>query len=73
MTDEEAVGLIKELLLADSQEELQKLIALHLPRMDNTFFSVLNEAANAEANRNPALGERLTALAQTLLPLRTLI
>jgi hypothetical protein len=70
---EEAVGLIRELLMAESNEELQELISLNLPRMDETFFAVLTDAAEAESSRNPAVGARLTALAQTLLPLRTLI
>jgi hypothetical protein len=73
MTQEEAVALIKELLMAGSEEELQQLISVHLPQMDNTFFSVLTEAAAAESARNPAVGARLTSLAQVLLPLRTLI
>jgi hypothetical protein len=73
MTQDEAVDLIKKLLTADSQEELQKLIGLYLPHMDNTFFAVLTEAAGVESERNPAIGARLTSLAQTLLPLRTLI
>jgi hypothetical protein len=70
---EEAVGLIRELLMAESNEELQELISLNLPRMDETFFAVLTDAAEAELSRNPAVGAPLTALAQTLLPLRTLI
>ena len=45
MNQDEAVALIKELLLAQDQEELQKLIGAHLPQMDNTFFAVLTEAA----------------------------
>jgi hypothetical protein len=73
MTHDEAIDLIKKLLLAESQEELQKLIGLHLPQMDSTFFAVLSEAAGVESARNPALGARLTSLAQALLPLRTLI
>jgi hypothetical protein len=44
-----------------------------LAEMDSTFFAVLVKAAEAEATRNPALGARLSSLAQTLLPLRTLI
>jgi hypothetical protein len=73
MNQDEAVALIRELLLAKDQEELQTLIGVHLPQMDNTFFAVLTEAAEVESARNPALGARLTSLAQTLLPLRTLI
>lgn len=73
MTREEAVSLIRILLLAESQAELQRLIAVHLPEMDSTFFAVLVEAAEAEAARNPALAARLSSLAQALLPLRTLI
>ena len=73
MTQDEAITLIKKLLLAKDQEELQKLIGIHLPQMDNTFFAVLTEAAEVESARNPAVGARLTSLAQTLLPLRTLI
>lgn len=73
MNQEEAISLIRKLLIAESQEALQRLIAVHLPRMDSTFFAVLSEAAAAESERNPALAARLASLAQTLLPLRTLI
>jgi len=73
MTQDEAIALIRKLLLAESQEELQNLISIHLPQMDSTFFAVLTEAAEIESDRNPAVGARLTSLAQTLLPLRTLI
>jgi ABC-type sugar transport system substrate-binding protein len=73
MNQEEAITLIRKLLMADSQESLQNLIAVNLSRMDNTFFAVLSEAAEAEAARNPALAARLASLAQILLPLRTLI
>jgi hypothetical protein len=52
---------------------LQRLIGIHLPEMDNTFFAVLTKAAEVESGRNPAVGVRLTSLAQVLLPLRTLI
>ena len=72
-TREEAVMLVRELLMAGSNEELQALIALNLPRMDDSFFSVLTDAAEAESERNPVVSARLTVLAQALLPLRTLI
>jgi ABC-type sugar transport system substrate-binding protein len=73
MNQDEAITLIRKLLTAEDREALQKLIALHLPQMDNTFFAVLSEAMEAEAERNPAVAARLALLAQTLLPLRTLI
>lgn len=73
MNHEEAIALIRKLLTAESQDALQELIAVNLPEMDNTFFAVLSEAAEAESQRNPALAARLASLAQTLLPLRTLI
>jgi hypothetical protein len=72
-SQEKAIALIKELLLADSNEALQKLISLHLSNMDEEFFAVLAKAAEVESVRNPAVGARLTSLAQALLPLRTLI
>jgi len=73
MDPDEAVALIRKLLLAENEEELQRLIGVYLPQMDNVFFGVLTEAAEVESVRNPAVGMRLTSLAQTLLPLRTLI
>ncbi|MGD8462871.1 MAG: hypothetical protein PVI09_03305 [Anaerolineae bacterium] len=73
MDQDQAIEVIKDLLLAGSEEELQKLIGRYLPQMDNTFFAVLTEAAQVESVRNPAVGARLESLAQTLLPLRTLI
>ena len=72
-TQEESVTLVRELLMAESNAELQSLISLNLPRMDDIFFSVLTDAAEAESVRNPAVSARLFVLAQTLLPLRTLI
>lgn len=72
-SQEEAVTLIKQLLLAESNEDLQELIGRYLPQMDETFFAVLAEAADAESAHNPAISARLASLAQTLLPLRTLI
>ena len=54
----DAVVLIRQLLLAESNEELQELIARLLPRMDDTFFAVLTEAAEVESARNPAVGAR---------------
>jgi hypothetical protein len=72
-TQEESVTLVRELLMAESNAELQSLISLNLPRMDDIFFSVLTDAAEAESARNPAVSARLLVLAQTLLPLRTLI
>lgn len=71
--EEKAVALIRELLLAANNDELQQLIGLHLPEMDEDFFGVLTKAAEVESARNPEVGARLTSLAQTLLPLRTLI
>jgi hypothetical protein len=73
MNQEEAIAAIKKLLVAENEEELQKLIGIYLPQMDNTFFAVLTEAAEVESERNPQVGARLESLAQTLLPLRTLI
>jgi hypothetical protein len=73
MTQDEAIDVIKMLLRAESEKELQALIGRYLPQMDNTFFAVLTEAAQAESVRNPVVAARLESLAQTLLPLRTLI
>jgi len=73
MNQDEATAAIKKLLMAENQEELQKLIGVYLPQMDNTFFAILTEAAEVESERNPAVAARLESLAQTLLPLRTLI
>lgn len=73
MTEQDAIDLIKKLLQAESQEALQEMIAHHLPQMDSAFFAVLTQAAASESTRNPRVGERLTSLAQVLLPLRTLI
>jgi DNA-binding FadR family transcriptional regulator len=72
-SQQEAIALIKELLRAAGNEELQALIGERLPEMDSTFFSVLAQAAEAESARNPVLADRLASLAETLLPLRTLI
>ena len=73
MNQEEAITAIKKLLAAENEDELQNLIGIYLPQMDNTFFAVLTEAAEVESERNPKVGAHLEALAKTLLPLRTLI
>lgn len=73
MNEEEAIQLIKTLLRAENEADLRRLISLYLPQMDNTFFGVLTQAVETESARNPAIGARLASLAQTLLPLRTLI
>lgn len=72
-SEEGAVAIIKEMLMAVSEEELQGLIARYLPQMDDTFFGVLTRAGEIESVRNPTVGARLVALARALLPLRTLI
>ena len=71
--EDQAVALIRKLLLAKSNDELQTLIGRHLPEMDDRFFAVLTKAAEVESARNPEVGARLSSLAQALLPLRTLI
>lgn len=73
MGPEEAVAIIRELLLAEDQSELQERIALHLPRMDHDFFGLLVQLSELESARNPVVGAKLASLAQVLLPLRTLI
>jgi hypothetical protein len=73
MEPDEAIVLIREFLQASDQKAVQKLIAIHLPRMDATFFSVLAQAAESESARGSAVAPQLESLAGVLLPLRTLI
>lgn len=73
MSPEEAVAIIRDLLLAEDESELRERMALHLPRMDQDFFGLLVQLSELESVRNPTIGAKLTSLAQVLLPLRTLI
>ncbi|RIK28037.1 MAG: hypothetical protein DCC55_39015 [Chloroflexi bacterium] len=74
MTHEEALELIRSFLKAPNEEELMKQVNLNLPRMDGTFFSVLNrsvEQLHREGKAN--IAEALERLGDTILRMRTLI
>lgn len=74
MSNEEALELIRSFLKAPNEAELMKQVNLHLPRMDGTFFTVLNrsvEQLRREGKSNIAAA--LERLGDTILRMRTLI
>lgn len=74
MTHEEALELIRSFLKAPNEEELMKQVNLNLPRMDGTFFSVLNRSVEQLRREGKAnIAEALERLGDTILRMRTLI
>lgn len=74
MTHEEALELIRSFLKAPNEEELMKQVNLNLPRMDGTFFSVLNRSVEQLQREGKAnIAEALERLGDTILRMRTLI
>lgn len=74
MSNEEALELIRSFLKAPNEAELMKQVNFHLPRMDGTFFTVLNrsvEQLRREGKSNIAAA--LERLGDTILRMRTLI
>jgi hypothetical protein len=66
--------LIRSFLKAPNETELMKQVNLHLPRMDGTFFTVLNrsvEQLRREGKSN--IADALERLGDTILRMRTLI
>ena len=74
MTHEEALELIRMLLKAPSEDELLKQVNLNLPRIDGTFFTVLNRSVEQlQREGKPAIADSLARLGDTILRMRTLI
>lgn len=74
MTPEEALELIRSLLKAPDNEELNRLIAYNLPRMDGVFFSTLNHSVQQlRHEKKPHIADALEDLGGTILKMRTMI
>lgn len=74
MTHQEALDLIRTLLTAPNDTELVKQINLNLPRIDGTFYTVLNRAVEQlQREGKSPIAEALTRLGDTILRMRTLI
>jgi hypothetical protein len=74
MTNQEALDLIRQLLKAADEEELAKIVNLNLPRVDGTFFAVLNRSVEQlRREGKPQIAEALDRLGDSILRMRTLI
>ncbi len=74
MTEQEAIEIIRELLLAEDQEALMRLVSKYVGIVDSTFFGVLNAAAEDFRKRGKdEIAESLEALGAQILKMKTLI
>lgn len=74
LTNQEALDLIRTFLKAPSDEALMKEVNLNLPRVDGTFFRVLNQsAAQLRREGKPQIADALEHLGDTILRMKTLI
>ena len=74
MTNQEALGLIRQFLQAPNEDELTKLVSTNLPHLDGNFFHVLNlsvEQLQREGKNQAA--EALRGLGDKMLRMKTLI
>jgi hypothetical protein len=74
MTHQEALELIRTFLKAPNDEALMKEVNLNLPRVDGTFFTVLNQSvAQLRREEKPQIADALEKLGDTILRMKTLI
>lgn len=74
MTNQEALDLIRKILKAPSEDELMKIVTLNLPRIDGTFFTVLNRSVEQLRKENkPEIANALENLGGKIGRMRTLI
>ncbi|GIK75728.1 MAG: hypothetical protein BroJett021_47160 [Chloroflexota bacterium] len=74
MTNQEALDLIRTFLKAPSDEALMKEVNLNLPRVDGTFFTVLNQSVTQlRREGKPQIADALEKLGDTILRMKTLI
>ncbi len=74
MTNQEALELIRQLLKAKDDQELEQLVSLNLSRVDGAFFSVLNKSvAQLQKENKPEIAEALESLGDRMLRMKTLI
>ena len=74
MTNHEALDLIRTFLKAPDDEALMREVNLNLPRVDGTFFAVLEQSvAQLRREGKPQIADSLEHLGDTMLRMRTLI
>ncbi len=74
MTGQEALQLVRQMLKAASEEELEQIVSLNLSRLDGTFFNVLNQSVEQlRREQKPEIAEALQRLGDRLVRMRTLI
>jgi len=74
VTQQEGLDLIRSLLKARDEDELWRLVSLHLSSVDATFFENAEAAARAlERQRKPQVAAALRGLADHMLSMKTLI
>jgi hypothetical protein len=74
MTNQEALELIRTFLKAPDDATLIKEVNLNLPRIDGTFFTVLNQSVEQlRREGKPQIAHALEQLGDTILTMRTLI
>jgi hypothetical protein len=74
MTSQEALDLIRTFLKAPDDTTLMKEVNLNLPRIDGTFYTVLNQSIEQlQREDKPQIAASLERLGDTILKMRTLI
>ncbi|MBV7337594.1 hypothetical protein KFU94_57070 [Chloroflexi bacterium TSY] len=74
MTNDEALELIRTFLKAPNEEELMQQVNQNLPRIDGTFFTVLNRSVEQlQREGKPQIAAALERLGDTIASMRTLI
>jgi hypothetical protein len=74
VTQQEAMELVRRLLKAQDEEELQRLVAANLGQIDGTFFGTVEAAAQQlERESKPQIAVALRQLAGRMLSMKTLI
>lgn len=74
MTSQEALDLIRTFLKAPDDTTLMQEVNLNLPRIDGTFYTVLNQSIEQlQREGKPQIAASLEHLGDTILKMRTLI
>jgi hypothetical protein len=74
MTYDESISLIRELMAAQTKEELQDRMGEHMSRVDATFFSTLNQVvARLDAQGKHDAARHLSTVGDSLARLRFMI
>ena len=74
MTNQESLELVREILKAPSEEKLEKIVSVNLPRIDGNFFTVLNQSVKQlRREGKPEMADALESLGDRMLRMKTLI